>query len=451
MMKKAQINPFDSKSENRYEAFRTMRREGPVHEVAGRRRFVVTQKGVAEGLASVNSFVGSFGNTGNAAEEDTVMAAIAEPRHGKIRRLFNSALGFHHVSRVEPFVRQYATERLEESLAAAVRDGEVEIMEHFARRIPSAIIAKVLGIPADRTDDFARWSDELLSGQGATDAAIQPVGELHPEFGGYLREQIALRIAADEPPDDLVTRLLYTEIEGERLSERAVLTQSMFLIIAGNETTRNLIGNLLHRLADDPNLYQKIRADRDLIVPLIEESLRIDSPVQLLARTCTADVEIDGVQIQEGDRVLHSIASANRDESLYPDADQFRLDRPRPREHVAFGAGPHICPGASLARMEAQVAIETLADRGQGVGPGTGVRLRSQPRFLGVRSSDPAHHARNRLNPPSPVTDDEAETGLGSAGSIGLQASPEIPTAHAAVWAPAFGERQHPLRVRTFA
>ena len=362
-MKNARINPFDSKSENRYEAFRAMRREAAVHEVVGSRRFVVSQKGVAEGLASVESFVGSFGNTGQAAEEDTVMAAIAEPRHGKIRRLFNSALGFHHVSRVEPFVRKYAMERLEESLATASRDGEVEIMEHFARRIPSAIIAKVLGIPGDRTDDFARWSDELLSGQSATDAATQPVGELHPEFGGYLREQIAMRIAADQPPDDLITRLLYTEIEGERLSERAVLTQSMFLIIAGNETTRNLIGNILHRLADDSNLYQQIRADRDLIAPLIEESLRIDSPVQLLARTCTADVEIDGVQIQEGDRVLHSIASANRDEGLYPDADQFRLDRPRPREHVAFGAGPHICPGAYLARMEAQVAIETLADR----------------------------------------------------------------------------------------
>ena len=380
-MKKAPINPFDSKSENRYEAFRAMRGEAPVHEVPGGRRFVVSQKGVAEGLASVESFVGTFGNTGQAAEEDTVMAAIPEPRHGKIRRLFNSALGFHHVSRAEPFVREYAMERMEESLEAAARDGEVEIMNHFARRIPSAVIAKVLGIPGDRTDDFARWSDELLSGQGATDAATQPVGELHPEFGGYLREQIAIRIAAEEPPDDLITRLLYTEIEGERLSERAVLTQSMFLIIAGNETTRNLIGNLIYRLADNPNLYQEIRADRELIAPLIEESLRIDSPVQLLARTCTADVEIDGVRIKEGDRVLHSIASANRDESLYPDAGKFRLDRPRPREHVAFGAGPHICPGAYLARMEAQVAIETLKDRVAALGLAPGYVFDPNPVF----------------------------------------------------------------------
>ena len=190
-----------------------------------------------------------------------------------------------------------------------------------------------------------------------------PVGDLHSEFSSYLEEQIAIRVDADEPPDDMITRMLYSEIDGERLSQRAVLTQSMFLIIAGNETTRNLIGNLIHRLAGDPNLYQQIRDDRELIPTLIEESLRIDSPVQLLARTCTEDVEIDGVQIKRGDRVLHSIASANRDDSIYPDADQFRLDRPRPRDHVAFGSGPHICPGAFLARMEAAVAIETITDR----------------------------------------------------------------------------------------
>ena len=316
------------------------------------------------------------------------MAAIAEPRHGKIRRLFNSALGFHHVSQIESFVRQYSAERLEESLERAARDGEVEIMESFARRIPSAAIAKVLGIPGDRTDDFARWSDELLAGQGGSDAATMPVGDLHPEFSAYLKEQIAMRADSDEAPDDMITRMLQSEIEGERLSPRAVLTQSMFLIIAGNETTRNLIGNLVYRLAEDPDLYQKILSERELIPTLIEESLRLDSPVQLLARTCTADVEIDGVAIKKGDRVLHSIASANRDERFYPDADQFQLDRPRPRDHVAFGAGPHVCPGAFLARMEAEVAIETLLDGVAGLGLAPGYVFDPNPVFwaLGPRT-----------------------------------------------------------------
>jgi cytochrome P450 len=120
---------------------------------------------------------------------------------------------------------------------------------------------------------------------------------------------------------------------------------------------------VIRRLAEDPERYEQVRGDRSLVEVFIEESLRFDAPVQLLARTCTEDIQVDGVQLKRGDRILHSIASANRDESVYPDADQFRLDRPKPRDHVGFGAGPHICPGAFLARMETQIAIESLLDR----------------------------------------------------------------------------------------
>ncbi len=362
-MKTLAIDPFDSESDARYEAFRRMRAEGPAHRLETGQIFVVGQHAVATGLASVDHFVGSFGDVGEAEEQDTIMAAIPEPRHGKIRRLFNSALAYNHASQVEPFVRRYAAERLQEALDEAKREGETEIMERFARRIPSAVIAEVLGIPSDRIDDFARWSDEILELQSRNDSINAPIADLHAEFSSYLKERIDERQAAAEPPNDMITRLLATEIDGERLSERAVLTQTIFLIIAGNETTRNLIGNILFRLAEDPQRYQAIRRDRELIAPLIEESLRLDSPVQLLARTCTADIEIEGVKIVQGDRVLYSIASANRDESVYPDPDAFRLDRPKPRDHVGFGAGPHICPGAFLARMEARVAIETLLER----------------------------------------------------------------------------------------
>ncbi len=362
-MKKSQINPFDSESENRYEAFRAMRADAPVHETEGGQLFIVSQRAVEEGLKSVGSFVGSFGDVGQLAEEDTLMAAIPEPRHGKVRKLFNSALAYNHASQVEPFVRRYSDECLDETLDRAARDGAVEIMQTFARRIPSAVIAEVLGIPNDRIDDFARWSDEILEIQGQEDRINEPIASLHPEFASYLDKQIQMRVDSEDPPDDLITRLLNAEVDGERLSRRAVLTQTIFLIVAGNETTRNLIGNVIHRMAENPELYQQVRADRSLVSIFIEESLRFDAPVQLLARTCTEDIEIDGVLIKKGDRVLHSIASANRDESVYPDPDQFRLDRPRPRDHVGFGAGPHVCPGAFLARMETRVAVETLLDR----------------------------------------------------------------------------------------
>lgn len=357
------IDPFDSNSENRYEAFSRLRVKGAAEVVPSGQIFFVRQTGVEQGLKSVDHFVGSFGDIGQSKEEDTLLAAIAEPRHGKIRKLFNSALAYNHASQVEPFARRYSSERLDDALAECRSTGETEIMEAFARRIPSAVIAEVLGIPNDRIDDFARWSDEVLQRQSQTDGINAPIADLHPEFSTYLEARIDERVRSATPPNDMITRLLRAEVDGERLSQRAVLTQTIFLIIAGNETTRNMLGNLIYRLAEVPERYAALRANRELIPIAIEESLRFDSPVQLLARTCTQKIDVDGVSVAKGERVLYSIASANRDERFYSDPGEFRLDRPRPRDHVAFGAGPHVCPGAFLARMEGKVALETLLDR----------------------------------------------------------------------------------------
>ncbi len=361
----AEVDPFDSSSENRYAAFAQLRTQGTAAKVESGQTFFVRQEAVLQGLRSVDHFVGSFGDVGQSKEEDTLLAAIPEPRHGKIRKLFNSALAYNHASQVEPFVRRYSNDRLEESLAVCRQRGEVEIMETFARRTPSAVIAEVLGIPNDRIDEFARWSDEILQRQSQTDALNAPIADLHPEFTAYLESCIDERLGAATPPNDMITRLLRAEVDGERLSHRAVLTQTIFLIVAGNETTRNLLGNLIYRLAEDPARYAALRANRALIANAIEESLRFDSPVQLLARTCTGAIDVDGVPVEKGDRVLYSLASANRDERCFDAPDVFRLDRPRPRDHVAFGAGPHVCPGAFLARMEAKVTLETLLDRVQ--------------------------------------------------------------------------------------
>lgn len=362
-MPPAAIDPFDSSAEKRYEAFAALRSRGSGERVATGQLFFVRQPGVLHGLKSVDHFVGSFGDVGQSKEEDTLLAAIPEPRHGKIRKIFNSALAYNHASQVEPFTRRYAAARLDDALAENVRRGETEIMEAFARRIPSAVIAEVLGIPNDRIDDFARWSDEVLQRQSQADGINAPIADLHPEFSAYLDACIDERLEAADPPNDMITRLLRAEVDGERLSRRAALTQTIFLIIAGNETTRNLLGNLIFRLAELPDRYAALRANPALVANAIEESLRFDSPVQLLARTCTGPIAIDGVPVAQGDRVLYSIASANRDSAFFEDPDTFRLDREHPRDHVAFGAGPHVCPGAFLARMEAKVALETLLER----------------------------------------------------------------------------------------
>jgi len=137
----------------------------------------------------------------------------------------------------------------------------------------------------------------------------------------------------------------------------------MFFIIGGNGTTRDLIGNVLMRLTQDSALFRRVAQDRDMIPSLVEEVLRLDSPIQLLARNCVVDTTLDGVPVKPGERVLLMIGSANRDETVWPDADVLQPGRERGRAHLAFGAGPHICPAAALARLEACLATNALLDR----------------------------------------------------------------------------------------
>ena len=350
-------------AEQRYPALRELRTQAPLVRLAAGPWLAARMSAVLAGLKAVEHFAGSFGATGSGPEDDQVMAAIPEPRHGKIRKVVNSALAYHHASQVEPFARALASERLEAALETSRRRGEVEAVEHWLAPVPSAVIAQVLGVPGADHGRFARWSDELLERQGQSDAVHTGMAGAHPEFAAYVDGLIATRLASAAPPADLISRLLFTEIEGEKLSPRMVRTQTMFLIVAGNETTRNLMGSCVYHLAHDPLLYERLRHEPGLVPALIEEVLRMDSPVQLLARTCNEPIEIDGVRIASGERVIFHLASANRDEACFEAPGELRLDRENARDHVGFGGGPHVCPGAYLARMETRVVLETLLAR----------------------------------------------------------------------------------------
>ena len=282
--------------EERDQILADRRARAPIAPVEGGALFVARFEGVRQALLNVDHFVGSFGNTGDLPEEETVLPGIPEPRHGKLRKIINTVLAYHHAVRLEPFVKA-AAEGMIGDMVDAGRSGEpVDLCAFLARPLPSTVIAEVLGVPAKDVPRFAQWSDELL--QRITEAGPSPrMGDLHPEFAGYVDAQIEDRLSATEPPDDLVTRMLLTEVDGERLSPRAVRTQIVNLIIAGNETTRNLIGNLFHRLAQEPSLWARLRSEPELRPIAVEESLRVDSPVQFLARTCTRAIEIDGTDL----------------------------------------------------------------------------------------------------------------------------------------------------------
>lgn len=349
--------------------------------------FLSTYAGAVSALQQVDVFVGSFMDTSKLDEDEVMISAIPEPRHGRIRRVVNGAMAPHKTSLVEPFVRELAATLLDETLAEAKSGDEVDLMSSYVDPIPSTVIARILGVPVTDFDRFRRWSDELLEAQN--DGGPRTLSETHPEFAAYIQDQIAhRRRAGADAPDDIITRLIQTDVDGELLSDAAIRTQTMFLIVAGNETTRNLIGNAFHSLATEPALYTQVRADRSLIPTVVEESLRHDSPVQVLGRAALAPTVIEGCPIDVGERIVIGVASANRDERVFDRPDDFRVDRPKPRDHVAFGAGPHVCPGAFLARLEAVVALETFCDRVESVALPPGHRLDVNPVFwaLGPRS-----------------------------------------------------------------
>jgi cytochrome P450 len=354
---------FSRNPGERYAAFAELRGTCPMHRLPGGELFAVSHQANSEGIRAVEHFSGTFSDCGALPREDVILAGVPEPRHSDLRRIFLSALT--DFGRHEPFIRDLTGQLVDTVVATAARDGEVDLMEGLARPLPSTVIARLLGLPMDDVHQFARWTDELLERQGSATSANTALVDLHPDFAAYLGGHIQARFDSADPPDDVISRFTRAELDGAPLSLRAIQTQMMFFVVAGNGTTRDLIGNLLTYLTADPALLGLVEQDRTAIPAVIEEVLRIDSPVQMLARNCVAPITLDGVGVKPGERVLFSIASANRDARVWAEPDTLRPDREKGRAHLAFGAGPHICPAAGLARLEAKIAAEVLLDRVQ--------------------------------------------------------------------------------------
>ena len=274
----------------------------------------------------------------------------------------NSAIAAHRLGGVEDFARTLTGELLEPVLAR----GGGELMDELVMPLPTSVIATLLGVPTEDFHLWGQWSGDVVQGDYPTknrNERGEGFAGAHPEFARYVDRQIAERRSSEDPPNDFVTRLLRTEVDGESLTDVELRTLMVFLLVAGNETTRNLIGNLLVTIGRDPALFRALQEDPGRIPIAVEESLRLDPPTAVLLRDCIADTRVHGVPIRAGEKVAFGIASANRDERHYDDPDHFRLDRPDPRHHVAFGGGPHVCPGSVLARMEARVFVEVFLER----------------------------------------------------------------------------------------
>jgi cytochrome P450 len=238
-----------------------------------------------------------------------------------------------------------------------VADGRADLVPQFTFTYPLRVIAQIIGVPIADFEAFHHWALALVSvadDPGKAFAAARSIVE-------YLRPILEERRA--EPRDDLLSALLTAEVEGERLGEEEVLSFLRLLLPAGAETTYRLTGNVLFALLTHPAERAELAANPERIPDFVEETLRWDSPVQLVSREVTRDVELRGHRIPKGDLASFSLGSANRDESRFADPDRFVLRRANKNEHVSFGLGAHFCLGSHLARLEARIAAAALLER----------------------------------------------------------------------------------------
>jgi cholest-4-en-3-one 26-monooxygenase len=292
------------------------------------------------------------------AQQRMMMLNMDPTMHTRYRRLVNKGFTPKLVRDLEQQIVGYA-----DGIIDAVSErGTADFVEEISAELPLLVIAELLGVPQEDRRKVFDWSNRMI---GSDDPEYQvegaDPGEAAMAVFSYAEELAAARRL--EPRQDLVSTLINAEVEGEKLDQLELDLFFMLLIVAGNETTRNLMSGAMVAFFDHPDQWEKLRQDRSLLPGAVEEMLRFVTPVMHFRRTVVADTELGGQALQEGDKIVFWHTSANRDESVFTDPDTFDIAR-SPNNHIAFGGGgPHFCLGANLARMEIMVMFDRLLDR----------------------------------------------------------------------------------------
>jgi cytochrome P450 len=372
----SQFNPLDPVVvESPVEFHRALREEAPVYAVPGLGFYLVsTHAGVLEVLSDPRRFSSKSGPAvGGMAPAPEIVAVMATgypqvdtlltqdpPDHLRYRTLVSRAFSGRRVAGLEAYVRRLA----EELLAGFVGEGTIDLVSRYAVPLPLSVIADQLGVPRADMPLFKKWSDDSVAPMGGMISLERSIecAQSIVEFQHYMAKTIEERRTA--PREDILSDLIQARLDGEApLDVPEMLNILQQFLVAGNETTANLIASATLLLCRNPDQLALVRADPSLIPNMVEEALRLESPVQSLFRLATEDTTVLGTAIPKGARIVVMYASANRDAAVFPDPDRFDVKRENAKAHLAFGKGEHFCIGAALARKEAAIAFETLLGR----------------------------------------------------------------------------------------
>jgi cytochrome P450 len=334
-----------------YPYYKALRQDSPVALTKNRESWAVSRY---EDVLSVLSRPDLFSSS-IMRRADTELLGSDPPAHTRTRRIVNRAFSARQVASLEDDIRAMADELVRRISSLE----EFDLVSSLTVPLPMTVIAEILGIETRKREDFKRWSEAVVvsaTGISGSPGQAQIQSSLR-EFEAFFEGVIGERRVS--PGEDLISGLLRSETQDEELDPRQVLGICKLLLIAGNETTTNLIGNAVLALLRNPEELAKLTANPALTPALVEETLRYDAPVQFLYRSTTRAVEVSGVPIPAGAVVMSILGSANRDERKFEEPERFDVKR-NPREHLAFGHGPHFCLGAPLARLEARIALEAL-------------------------------------------------------------------------------------------
>jgi hypothetical protein len=373
-----------------YPWYAALRAHDPVHALEGGGVFLARYDDALAVYRSPHAssdkkaeFRPKLGDTPLYEHHTTSLVFNDPPLHTKVRRILMGAVNQKAIARMEGNVARLVDGLLEDMAARR----EVDFIDEFAAQIPIEVIGNLLDIPRAERGPLRGWSVAILSGLEPvlSPQMLEAGNRAVTEFIDYLKGLIAARRA--RPGDyesDVLTRLIQGEKDGEKLSEKELYHQCIFLLNAGHETTTNLIGNGLWALLHHPAQLEKLRADPALVPSAVEEMLRYDGPIQLNNRRLTAPVALADRSLPEGSLVTIGIGAANRDPAQFPDAERFDVAR-KPNRHVAFGQGDHVCVGMNVARMEGRIALGRLLARFPRIELGGAPQRDRRVRFRGFR------------------------------------------------------------------